>query len=45
LRGPEASAKLPEAERETWQTLWEDVANRLARAQADMTPEDQSAAK
>ena len=45
VRGPEALAKLPEAEREPWQKLWDDVANTLARAQADTTPEKKSAAK
>jgi hypothetical protein len=32
VRGPQALAKLPEAEREGWQQLWDDVANMLARA-------------
>ena len=35
VRGPEALAKLPEAERKPWQELWDDVANTLARAQAE----------
>jgi tetratricopeptide (TPR) repeat protein/serine/threonine protein kinase len=34
VRGAEALARLPEAEREPWQTLWSDIANTLARAQA-----------
>jgi serine/threonine-protein kinase len=32
MRGPEALAMLPEAERQPWQTLWSDVADTLARA-------------
>jgi serine/threonine-protein kinase len=34
VRGAKALARLPEAEREPWQTLWTDVADVLARAQA-----------
>ncbi len=34
LRGKEAIAKLPEAEREGWQSLWADVAALLKKAQA-----------
>jgi serine/threonine-protein kinase len=34
VRGAKALARLPAAEREPWQTLWSDVANTLARAQA-----------
>jgi serine/threonine-protein kinase len=34
VRGPQALAKLPEAERQLWQKLWKDVADTLARAQA-----------
>ncbi len=45
VRGLEALAKLPEAERKPWQELWDDVANTLARAQANATPEKKSAAK
>ena len=33
VRGPQALAKLPEAERPTWQKLWKDVAYLLKRAQ------------
>jgi tetratricopeptide (TPR) repeat protein len=33
VRGPEALAKLPEAERPPWQKLWQDVADLLKRAQ------------
>src|SRR5262249_17904089 len=32
VRGPDALAKLPEAERKDWQELWADVADTLARA-------------
>jgi hypothetical protein len=32
VRGPEALAKLPEAERPAWQELWADVAGTLDRA-------------
>ncbi len=45
VRGPEALAKLPEAEREPWRKLWDDVANTLARAQPNTTPQKTSAAK
>src|SRR5262249_14837829 len=34
VRGPEALAKLPEAERQPWQKLWNDVADLLKRAPA-----------
>jgi tetratricopeptide (TPR) repeat protein len=34
VRGPEALARMPEAERQQWQKLWKDVAERLARARA-----------
>ena len=33
VRGSEAIAKLPEAERRTWQDLWKDVADLLKRAE------------
>jgi tetratricopeptide (TPR) repeat protein len=32
VRGPDALAKLPEAERQSWQQLWHDVADLRARA-------------
>jgi hypothetical protein len=32
VRGPEALAWLPAAERQAWQKLWVDVADTLARA-------------
>jgi hypothetical protein len=43
VRGPEALAKLPEAERAGWQKLWADVAATLARAQQQGTPEEKQA--
>ena len=33
VRGPDALAKLPAAERQAWQKLWADVADTLVRAQ------------
>jgi serine/threonine protein kinase/Flp pilus assembly protein TadD len=45
VRGPEALAKLPEAERQPWQKLWDDAAKALARAQAKTTPEKKPDAK
>jgi hypothetical protein len=38
VRGPEALARLPEAERQAWQKLWGDVADTLARAQGTAAP-------
>jgi tetratricopeptide (TPR) repeat protein len=40
VRGPDALAKLPEAERKEWQKLWADVADTLARAR-DVTNQGQ----
>jgi hypothetical protein len=34
VRGPEALSHLPEAERQEWQKLWEDVAALRRRARA-----------
>jgi tetratricopeptide (TPR) repeat protein len=45
VRGPEALAKLPEAERQQWQKLWADVADLLARAQGKSAPEKKSDTK
>jgi serine/threonine protein kinase/tetratricopeptide (TPR) repeat protein len=45
VRGVEALAKLPEAERQPWQKLWADVADLLARAQAKTRPQKKSAAR
>jgi serine/threonine-protein kinase len=39
VRGPDALAKLPEAERQEWQKLWADVADTLARAGDKAAPE------
>jgi serine/threonine-protein kinase len=39
VRGPEALAKLPEAEQQPWQQLWDDVADMLARGLGRTTPE------
>jgi hypothetical protein len=39
VRGPEALARLPEAERQAWQQLWADVADALARAEGTTPPE------
>jgi serine/threonine protein kinase/Flp pilus assembly protein TadD len=38
VRGEQALAKLPEAERRDWQQLWNDVAGTLARAQGKPAP-------
>jgi serine/threonine protein kinase/Tfp pilus assembly protein PilF len=40
VRGPEALAKLPEAERQAWQKLWTDVAAMLKRAQGTTESEN-----
>jgi tetratricopeptide (TPR) repeat protein len=45
VRGPEALAKLPEAERQPWQKLWDDAARTLARAQTTTAPEKKSDTK
>jgi serine/threonine protein kinase/Flp pilus assembly protein TadD len=45
VRGPEALARLPDAERQPWQALWGGVADLLARAQAKATPMKKSDAK
>jgi tetratricopeptide (TPR) repeat protein/serine/threonine protein kinase len=39
VRGPEALAKFPEAERQPWEKLWDDVAEVLKRAQGNTAPE------
>jgi len=39
VRGPEALAGLPEAERQPWRTLWRDVADILARPKGKVTPQ------
>jgi hypothetical protein len=38
VRTPEMLAKLPEAERQPWQQLWNEVADRLKRAQGKVMP-------
>ncbi len=45
VRGPEALAKLPEAERRDWQKLWADIAATLARAEGKAAPEKKPATK
>ena len=44
VRGPDALARLPEAERAGWRTLWADVAATLARAEEKRTPEQKKPA-
>jgi tetratricopeptide (TPR) repeat protein len=45
VRGPEALAKLPEAERPAWQKLWQDVADTLTQAEGKAAPEKKSFTK
>jgi serine/threonine-protein kinase len=45
VRGQQALAQLPAAERKPWRKLWDDVATTLAHVQANTTPEKKSAAK
>jgi tetratricopeptide (TPR) repeat protein len=45
VRGPEALAQLPEAERQAWKKLWDDAADVLSRAQAKAMPEKKPDAK
>jgi tetratricopeptide (TPR) repeat protein len=45
VRGPDTLAKLPEAERQPWRSLWADVAATLARAQGKTAPEQRPGAK
>jgi hypothetical protein len=42
VRGPEALAQLPQAERAGWHKLWADVAATLARAQEERRPQDKA---
>jgi hypothetical protein len=42
VRGPEALARLPAAERTAWQKLWADVADMLARAEGTTAPGKQA---
>ena len=45
VRGPAALARLPEAERQGWQKLWDDVADTLARLQRKTPPEKKAHVK
>jgi tetratricopeptide (TPR) repeat protein len=45
MRGPDALAKLPEGERQSWQQLWADVADTLARSQGKAAPQTKPARK
>jgi WD40 repeat protein len=45
VRGPAALARLPEVERQPWQTLWDDVADLFARVQTKTPTEKKSSAK
>jgi hypothetical protein len=45
VRGPEALAWLPEAERQAWQKLWADVADTLARAVGKLPPPPKAGGK
>jgi serine/threonine protein kinase/Tfp pilus assembly protein PilF len=42
VRGPQALAKLPDAERQPWQKLWDDIASTLSRIQARTVPRKKS---
>ena len=39
VRGPAALAKLPEVERQPWQTLWTEVAQTFAKSGGKSSPE------
>jgi hypothetical protein len=45
VRGAAALAKLPEAERPSWQQLWADVADTLASSQAKAAAKQKPQAK
>jgi tetratricopeptide (TPR) repeat protein len=45
VRGPQALATLSESESRLWQTLWDEVADTLTRAQGKTTPENSSGAR
>ena len=45
VRGPHGLSMLPESERRPWQTLWDEVADTLTRAQRKTTPEKGSGAR
>jgi DNA-binding helix-hairpin-helix protein with protein kinase domain len=40
VRGPDALAKLPEAERQPWEKLWADVEAMLVKAREKTGPEE-----
>jgi hypothetical protein len=42
VRGPDALARLPQAERAGWHKLWADVAATLAQAQEQRKPQDKA---
>ena len=39
VRGPDALARLPEAERQPWQALWAEIAQTRARAEGKRPPD------
>jgi hypothetical protein len=45
VRGPDALARLPEAERQAWHKLWADIAGTLARAERTTSPEQRAGSK
>jgi hypothetical protein len=45
VRGAEALARLPEAERPAWQKLWADVADTRARAEGTTAAEPEGGSK
>jgi hypothetical protein len=45
VRGPDALARLPEAERQAWRRLWADVADTRARAEGTTPPEPKAGDK
>jgi hypothetical protein len=45
VRGPQVLSMLPESARRPWQTLWDDVADTLARTRRKATPEKSSDAR
>src|SRR5262249_46055014 len=45
VRGPEALARLPEAERQAWHKLWADVADTLARAEGSAPAEQRAGSR
>lgn len=45
VRGTEALSKLPEAERPSWQQLWAEVVDSLAKCQGNATPKKKPESK